>query len=119
MSAASNSMLPPMRRSPTWTATMATDRLAKSSSTNDERNDSAQHRHGGSAILVRHRLHCPALRVRPTEYPKSRQPFDDVEEMIGHALQRSPLIVGAALGGQSGKHHEEQDNGKGQQQHDP
>ena len=119
MSATSNSMLPPMRRSPTWTATMATDRLAKSSSTNDERNETRS-----TAIVVRryslrHRFHCPALRARPTEYPKSRQPFDDVEEMIRHALEGPPLIIGAALGGQSGKHHEEQDNGKGQQQHNP
>ena len=79
----------------------------------------AQHRHGGSAVLMRHRLHCPALRARPTEYPKSRQPFCDIEEMIGQALEGTPSIVSAALGGQSGEHHEEQDNGKGQQQHDP
>ena len=78
-----------------------------------------QHPHGGSAILVRHRLHCPALRARPSEYPKSRQTVDDVKEMIGHALQRSPLVVGAALGRQSGKHHEEQDNGEGQHEHHP
>jgi hypothetical protein len=68
--------------------------------------------------IVRHRLHCP-LRAGPTEYPKSRQPFDDVEENDWTSAQGLPLIVGAALGGQSGKHHEEQDNGKGQQQHDP
>jgi hypothetical protein len=118
MSAASNSMLPPMRRSPTWTATMATDRLAKSSSTNDERNDTR------STVMVVRRYSwspsaLPGAARAPDRIPEESSALRRHRGNDWTCARGPPSIVGAALGGQSREHHEEQDNGKGQQQHDP
>ena len=105
-------MFPSRRRSPTATATRATETVASNSRTRDDRNVSRRVARVVDAIAIGHVSDGPGLGLGPPEDLQCGQPSHHVEEMAGQLVERAHPGHGAVPRRGTDEGHEDRDKGQ-------
>ena len=100
------------------TATSATDRVASSSNTSDDRNAMRSVAMVVDAVPIGGRPHLLHLRRTPAERPERRHAFDHVEEVVREPAERPPPRPVRRLGRASHERHEHRDERQGEHHRD-